>query len=118
MKAVETVDGCVGRVLAAVAANGGAAIVTADHGNAEKMWDEERNEPFTAHTVGPVPLILDARGRAGADCASLAEGGSLEDVAPTLLGMMGIPQPQEMTGEGILGWGSAAGYRGTFRLRT
>ncbi len=100
-KAVEVVDGCVGRVLEAVRATGGAVLVTADHGNAEKMWDEERNEPFTAHTTGPVPLILDARGAPEAGAARLAEGGSLEDVAPTLLGMMGIEKPKEMTGRDL-----------------
>ena len=99
-RAVEVVDGCLGRVLAAVEAKGGAAIVTSDHGNAEKMWDEARNEPYTAHTVGPVPLIL-AVAPPSADCAKLAEGGSLEDVSPTLLGIMGIPQPKEMTGKDL-----------------
>jgi 2,3-bisphosphoglycerate-independent phosphoglycerate mutase len=99
-KAVQAVDGCLGRVLAAVEAKGGAAIVTSDHGNAEKMWDEARNEPYTAHTVGPVPLIL-AVAPPGADCARLSEGGSLEDVSPTLLGIMGIPQPKEMTGKDL-----------------
>lgn len=101
MKAVETVDTCVGRVLAAIRSKGGAAIITADHGNAEKMWDEERNEPFTAHTTGPVPLILDASAAPKVDCAELANGGSLEDVSPTLLGLMGIPQPPEMTGKDL-----------------
>ncbi|MEO6326770.1 MAG: 2,3-bisphosphoglycerate-independent phosphoglycerate mutase [Thermoanaerobaculia bacterium] len=100
-KAVETVDQCVGRVLEAVVRKGGAALVTADHGNAEKMWDEERNEPFTAHTVGPVPLILEASGAPREDCASLAGGGSLEDVAPTLLGLLEIPLPAEMTGHDL-----------------
>lgn len=100
-KAVEVVDACVGRVLEAVRARGGAVLVTADHGNAEKMWDEERNEPFTAHTTAPVPLILDARGAPAAGCRALADGGSLEDVAPTLLGMMGIEKPAEMTGRDL-----------------
>ena len=99
-KAVQVVDGCLGRVLAAVKAKGGAAIVTSDHGNAEKMWDDERNEPYTAHTIGPVPLIL-ALAPPEADCAKLADNGSLEDVSPTLLGLMGIPQPKEMTGKDL-----------------
>ncbi|HQR46981.1 MAG TPA: 2,3-bisphosphoglycerate-independent phosphoglycerate mutase, partial [Thermoanaerobaculia bacterium] len=86
-KSVEAVDACLGRVLAALKAKGGAAIVTADHGNAEKMWDDERNEPYTAHTVGPVPLLL-ALAPPEADCARLRENGSLEDVSPTLLGLM------------------------------
>jgi 2,3-bisphosphoglycerate-independent phosphoglycerate mutase len=65
------------------------------------MWDEERSEPYTAHTVGPVPLILDARGAPRVGCEALASGGSLEDVAPTLLGMMGIERPKEMTGRDL-----------------
>jgi 2,3-bisphosphoglycerate-independent phosphoglycerate mutase len=101
VRAVEAVDTCLGRVLAALKARGGAAIVTSDHGNAEKMWDEERNEPYTAHTVGPVPLIL-AIAPPEADCAKLAENGSLEDVSPTLLGLMGLPKPEEMTGRSLL----------------
>jgi 2,3-bisphosphoglycerate-independent phosphoglycerate mutase len=108
MKAVEVVDGCVGRVLAAIRAKGGAAIVTADHGNAEKMWDEERKEPFTAHTTGPVPLILDASAAPEVGCERLAEGGSLEDVAPTLLGLLGIAEPPEMTGKDLRLRASAA----------
>jgi 2,3-bisphosphoglycerate-independent phosphoglycerate mutase len=99
-KAVEAVDACLGRVLPAVSARGGAAIVTADHGNAEKMWDEERNEPFTAHTVGPVPLIL-AVAPPDVDAGSLRSGGALEDVAPTLLGLMGLAKPAEMTGQDL-----------------
>jgi 2,3-bisphosphoglycerate-independent phosphoglycerate mutase len=109
VKAVEAVDTCLGRVLAAVESKKGAAIVTADHGNAEKMWDEGRNEPYTAHTVGPVPLIF-AAAPAEADCAKLSEGGSLEDVSPTLLGIMGIPQPAEMTGKDLrVGVGTRVG---------
>ncbi len=99
-RAVEVVDACLGRILAAVESKGGAAIVTSDHGNAEKMWDEARNEPYTAHTIGPVPLIL-AVAPPFADCAKLAENGSLEDVSPTLLGIMGVPQPKEMTGKDL-----------------
>ncbi len=100
VRAVEVVDSCLGRVLAAVKEKGGAAIVTADHGNAEKMWDEERNEPYTAHTIGPVPLIL-ALSPPDADCTRLRENGSLEDVSPTILGLMGIPKPREMTGKDL-----------------
>jgi 2,3-bisphosphoglycerate-independent phosphoglycerate mutase len=102
VKAVEVTDACVGRVLEAVRAKGGVAIVTADHGNAEKMWDEARNEPYTAHTVGPVPLILDASGAPSVVGASgLSQGGALEDVAPTLLGILEIPAPAEMTGKDL-----------------
>ncbi len=111
-RAVETVDVCLGRVTAAIRDRGGALVITADHGNAEKMWDEERNEPFTAHTVGPVPLILDASFAPGADAESLADGGSLEDVAPTLLGLMGIELPAEMTGRDLRrGIGRTPGVR-------
>jgi 2,3-bisphosphoglycerate-independent phosphoglycerate mutase len=100
VKAVEAVDTCLGKVLAAMKSKGGAVIVTADHGNAEKMWDEERNEPYTAHTVGPVPLIL-ALAPPQSDCTKLRKDGSLEDVSPTLLGLMGIPKPPEMTGRDL-----------------
>ncbi len=101
IRAVEAVDTCLGRVLSAIQAKGGAAIVTADHGNVEKMWDEERQEPHTAHTVGPVPLILDAAGAGSKHVASLRPDGSLADVAPTLLGLLGLPKPDEMTGHDL-----------------
>jgi 2,3-bisphosphoglycerate-independent phosphoglycerate mutase len=81
-----------------VAAANGAAIVTADHGNAEQMWDKELNAPHTAHTSNPVPVILcDERliGRTLRD-------GTLRDVAPTMLGLLGIPISPEMTGATLL----------------
>jgi 2,3-bisphosphoglycerate-independent phosphoglycerate mutase len=96
--AVETLDACLGRVVHAVAAANGAAIVTADHGNAEQMWDKELNAPHTAHTSNPVPVILcDERliGRTLRD-------GTLRDVAPTMLGLLGIPISPEMTGATLL----------------
>ena len=100
VKAVEAVDTCVGRVVRAVQKAGGRLIVTADHGNAEQMWDDEENVPYTAHTVSnPVPFIVVDDRYVG---KQLQEGGRLCDVAPTLLAMMGIPQPEEMTGKSLL----------------
>ncbi len=96
IKAIEVIDECVGRVVDAIRAKGGTVIITADHGNAEQMIDPETGGIFTAHTTNRVPFILidDYRG-------SLREGGSLQDVAPTLLGLMGIPQPRQMTGRDL-----------------
>ena len=93
--AVETVDACVGRLLQRVAAAGGTALVSADHGNAERMLDEE-GRPHTAHTTHPVRLILVGPG------AGIPRDGILADVAPTVLALMGIPQPPEMTGRSLL----------------
>ena len=95
--AVETVDACVGRLLEGVRAAGGTALVAADHGNAEKMLDDAGN-PFTAHTTFPVRLFLVAP---GGGITTLADG-ILADVAPTVLEIMGIPQPAEMTGRSLL----------------
>jgi len=92
IKAVETVDTCLGRILAAVQAQGGALLVTADHGNCELMRDEKTGEPYTAHTTNPVPVVL-----AGSSAKSL-HNGRLADIAPTLLALMGLPRPAEMTG--------------------
>ena len=96
--AVGTVDDCVGRLLEGIRAAGGTALVTADHGNAEKMMDEDGN-PFTAHTTFPVRLFLAGPGAPG---ATLRDG-ILADVAPTVLELMGIPQPAAMTGRSLLG---------------
>ena len=96
--AVETVDACVGRVLDAVARAGGTALVTADHGNAERMLCDD-GSPFTAHTTGPVRLILSSA--AGQNPAAVRDG-ILADVAPTILHLMGLPQPREMTGSNLL----------------
>ncbi|MCI8624090.1 MAG: 2,3-bisphosphoglycerate-independent phosphoglycerate mutase [Provencibacterium sp.] len=93
--AVEAVDSCLGRTLDAILAAGGAALVTADHGNADRMYDTD-GSPFTAHTTNPVPLYV-----AGYDC-KLREGGRLADLAPTMLKILGLPQPAEMTGESII----------------
>lgn len=94
-KAVEAVDTCLGRVLDAIRQKGGAALVTADHGNADKMYEPD-GSPFTAHTTNPVPLFVE-----GYPC-KLREGGRLADLAPTLLKILGFPQPEEMTGQSII----------------
>jgi len=99
IKAAEVVDECVGKILDKVKSLGGAAIITADHGNFERMWDIEKNQPHTAHTVGDVPLIVfDDRYKN----RKLREDGRLADVGPTLLEMIGLPQPEEMTGQSLL----------------
>ena len=95
VKAVEAVDTCVGRVIDAVLAQGGAALITADHGNADHMFDED-GTPFTAHTTNPVPLCV-----VGHPC-TLREGGRLADLAPTMLQILNIPQPVEMTGKSLI----------------
>jgi 2,3-bisphosphoglycerate-independent phosphoglycerate mutase len=94
--AVETTDRCLGRVLEAVDAAGGVALVTADHGNAETMLAEDGVSPHTAHTTNPVPLVLTAAG------ASLREEGELSDLAPTCLELLGIAAPREMSGRSLL----------------
>jgi 2,3-bisphosphoglycerate-independent phosphoglycerate mutase len=96
VKAVETVDTCLGRVIEVVRGRGGTVLVTADHGNADQMIDYETGGPHTFHTMHPVPLLLVGPGRRG------IRSGILADVAPTLLAMMGIPAPPEMTGSSLL----------------
>jgi 2,3-bisphosphoglycerate-independent phosphoglycerate mutase len=96
--AIETLDGCLGRIMTALGVNDGTAIVTADHGNAEQMWNKELNAPHTAHTSNPVPVIL---------CHDTFKGrrlrdGTLRDVAPTMLSLLGIPLSPEMTGSSLL----------------
>ncbi len=95
VRAIEAVDANLRRVVEKVWEGGGAAIVTADHGNAESMIDPETGGPHTAHTTNPVPLVLADPGAAE---TRLREDGALEDVGPTLLGMLGIDPPSEMTG--------------------
>ena len=97
--AVETVDACVGRILEVLQSRGGSAIVTADHGNAEQMWDPVNNCPHTAHTLFDVPLIVVSNHAKG---ATLRNGGRLADVAPTVLGLMELPLPAEMTGQSLI----------------
>ena len=96
IRAVETVDACLGRIVAAVESRGGVALVTADHGNAEQMIDETTGEPHTAHTLNPVPVFV-----AGGGPHPLRPG-ILADVAPTLLELLGIEAPSEMTGASLL----------------
>jgi 2,3-bisphosphoglycerate-independent phosphoglycerate mutase len=96
IKAVETLDACIGRVVAAAQTTGAEVIITADHGNAEQMFDPEVNQAHTQHTTNLVPLIYVGRK------ATLASTGALSDLAPTLLQMMGIAQPIEMTGKSLL----------------
>ncbi len=97
VKAVEAVDDCVGQVTEAVLKKGGVVCITADHGNADQMIDPVTKAPFTAHTTNPVPFIV-----VGADCGPLREGGRLADIAPTMLKLMGLEQPAEMTGESLV----------------
>ncbi len=96
IKAVEAVDAGLGRILDAIERQGGALMVTADHGNSELMRDPETGGPHTAHTTNPVPVIL-----AGTSVTKLHDG-RLADVAPTLLALMGLPQPAEMTGRSLV----------------
>ena len=95
VKAVEAVDTCVGRVAEAVKEMDGCILLTADHGNADKMVDDD-GTPFTAHTTNPVPFCV-----INHPC-ELREGGRLADIAPTMLKVLGLPQPEEMTGESII----------------
>ena len=96
IKAVETIDASVGKVVEAVNAQNGVLMITADHGNCEQMIDYKTGEPHTAHTTNPVPLIL-----VGMDNAKLREG-KLADLTPTMLDIMGLKKPEEMTGESII----------------
>ena len=95
IKGVETVDACLGEIYASLKRNGGSWLITADHGNAEMLIDPVTGGPHTAHTTNPVPLI--AVTEAGKQF-SLREGGSLRDLSPTMLAMLGLDLPTEMTG--------------------
>jgi 2,3-bisphosphoglycerate-independent phosphoglycerate mutase len=95
VRAIETVDACLGEIEKAVRAKGGAMLITADHGNAEMMIDPETGGPHTAHTTNPVPFIVVAE---DAKQFTLNPNGSLRDISPTMLGMLGITEPKEMTG--------------------
>jgi 2,3-bisphosphoglycerate-independent phosphoglycerate mutase len=98
VKAVEVVDACLGRIESTIRAKGGAMLITADHGNAEMMIDPVTGGPHTAHTTNPVPFIAVAEnGRQ----FTLKSGGSLRDISPTVLGLMGMNQPKEMTGHDL-----------------
>ncbi len=96
VKAVEAVDLCLEKLFAALKKVGGEALVTADHGNVEEMFDEASGQAHTQHTTLPVPLVY-----VGEKTLSLEEGGSLADIAPTMLDLMGVEQPQEMTGRSL-----------------
>lgn len=96
IQAVETIDTCIGRVVKAMLTVGGEVLITADHGNVEMMQDTHNNQPHTQHTTNLVPLLYIGRE------AKLLENGSLSDISPTLLKMMGVPQPTEMTGKPLV----------------
>ena len=98
IKAVETVDTGLGRIVEAIRKAGGALLVTADHGNCETMRDPVTGGPHTAHTTNPVPIVM-----MGAGNRTLVEGGRLADLAPTLLELMDLPKPAEMNGVSLLG---------------
>jgi 2,3-bisphosphoglycerate-independent phosphoglycerate mutase len=98
-KAVGAVDECVANVADAILEIGGEAIITADHGNAEIMVDPETGGPFTAHSTNPVPCILVSDRYKN---AKLRDDGILADLAPTMLQLMGLPQPQEMEGKSLI----------------
>ncbi len=97
IQAAQAVDIAIGKVSDAVRRVGGALLITADHGNLEMMRDPDTGQPHTAHTVGPVPLVY-----VGERHASLRSGGALRDIAPTLLDLLGLPQPAEMSGRSLL----------------
>ncbi|MCU7795543.1 MAG: 2,3-bisphosphoglycerate-independent phosphoglycerate mutase [Candidatus Thiodiazotropha sp. (ex Myrtea spinifera)] len=99
--AIETLDHCLGRVLKAIHLSGGEMLITADHGNSEQMEDHVNHQPHTAHTVNPVPLVFVGRS------AELEEGGSLCDIAPTLLRIMNLEPPTEMQGRALIHFGEA-----------
>jgi 2,3-bisphosphoglycerate-independent phosphoglycerate mutase len=95
VKAIETVDGCLGQIVQAVQRDGGALVITADHGNADNMLEPD-GSPNTAHSLNQVPIIVTVDG------VTLSHGGMLADVAPTVLDLLGIEQPSQMTGRSLL----------------
>ena len=95
VKAVETVDECVGKTVEAIKRVGGIALITADHGNAEKMYEEDGVSPFTAHTTNKVPFVV-----VGANV--MLKEGRLCDIAPTILDLIGLSEPEEMDGESLI----------------
>ncbi|CEH32823.1 2,3-bisphosphoglycerate-independent phosphoglycerate mutase [Romboutsia lituseburensis] len=99
IKAVETVDTCVGKIVDKIVSKGGCALITADHGNAELMQDPETKTTITAHSINPVPFIVVGE---EAKSMKLKEGGRLSDIAPTVLDMMDLEKPEEMTGESLI----------------
>jgi 2,3-bisphosphoglycerate-independent phosphoglycerate mutase len=101
IKAVEATDRGVGELLAALERVNGRAVILADHGNCEQMWDPQHNSPHTSHTLNPVELFVVGEGFS-ATGTKLRSGGRLADVAPTVLQLMGLPKPVEMTGESLI----------------
>lgn len=102
VRAIEAIDACLGRICKAVQTAGGEMLITADHGNAEQMFDLETGQPHTAHTTNPVPLVYVGRP------ADMAPSGALQDIAPTLLYLIGLPIPSEMSGRPLVTLRSAA----------
>jgi 2,3-bisphosphoglycerate-independent phosphoglycerate mutase len=98
VKGVETVDACLGRIYRAIKQKGGSMIVTADHGNAEMLIDPGSGGPHTAHTLNPVPFIVVSDDDKN---FALRSEGALQDISPTVLGMLGMSQPKEMTGSDL-----------------
>lgn len=97
VKAIEVIDNCLGRIISTISSTGGEVMITADHGNAEKMFDYHHNQPHTAHTANLVPFIYFGR-----PAEIVKNDGKLSDIAPTLLTLMGLPIPTEMTGQPLL----------------
>ena len=99
VKACEVVDSCVGDLLGAIDEVSGSAVITADHGNSDQLWNDETKGPHTAHTLNPVEVVL-----YGKDCQSkkLVPDGALGDIAPTLLQLMGLDKPTAMTGSSLI----------------
>ncbi|WP_416899200.1 MAG: 2,3-bisphosphoglycerate-independent phosphoglycerate mutase [Minwuia sp.] len=106
VKAVETIDACLGRLSEAVETAGGSMLITADHGNLEMMTDPDTGQPHTAHTTNPVPLVL-----VGGAAGRVLRPGRLADIAPTVLELMGLPKPEAMTGGSLLTAAAAGGAR-------
>ena len=96
VRAIESIDACLGRILAAACDAGGEMLITADHGNAEQLFDPESGQPHTAHTTNPVPFVYVGRP------AELAQTGALQDIAPTMLYLLDLPVPPEMTGQSLI----------------
>ena len=97
MKAVEVIDECIEKVTLAIRNVGGQCLITADHGNVEQMFDEDTGQVHTQHTIFPVPLIY-----VGDRKISLLPSGALSDISPTILALMDLPQPAEMTGQSLV----------------
>ncbi|HNX04218.1 MAG TPA: alkaline phosphatase family protein, partial [Opitutales bacterium] len=97
--AVQAVDSCVAELLQAIDEVNGAAVITADHGNSDQMWVPETNAPHTSHTMNPVEVVVYGKGLQG---MKMKDGGRLADLAPTVLKLMGLPKPEEMTGDCLL----------------